>query len=62
MKKFVCFTSTTKYELTDKEILYMKPVIDKLGNTFIQVNYYDFEYCLSQTIYCSAIDVVNKQE
>lgn len=62
MKKFVCFTNTTKYELTDKEILYIKPFIDKLGNALIQVNYYDFEYCLSQTIYCRAIDVVDVEE
>ena len=62
MKKFVCFTDTTKYELTDKEILDIKPIIDKLGNAWIQVNYYDFEYLLNQTLYCRAIDVIDTEE
>lgn len=62
MKKFVCFTSTTQYELTEKEIMYIKPFVDNLGNALIQVNYYDFEICLSQTLYCRAIDVIDTEE
>ena len=62
MKKFVCFTDTAKYEFTDKEILNIKPTIDKNGIAILIVNYYDFEYCLNQTIYCRAIDVVDMEE
>lgn len=62
MKIFVCFTSAGKYELTDKEILNIKPCADKHGNALIQVNYYDFEMCLNQTLYCVAIDVIDNGE
>ena len=62
MRKFVCFAANSKYELTDREILHMEPGIDEFGNASIQVNYYDFEYGLSQTIYCRAIEVVYVEE
>ena len=62
MRKFVCFTANSKYELTDKEILHMEPGIDELGNASIKVNYYDFEYGLGHIIYCRTIDVVYVEE
>lgn len=62
MRKFMCFTANSKYELNANQILNMEPNIDKLGNASIQVNYYDFEYGLSQTIYCRAIEVVYVEE
>lgn len=62
MRKFMCFTANSKYELNANQILNMEPNIDKLGNASIQVNYYDFEYGLSQTIYCRAIEVVYVDE
>ena len=62
MRKFVCFTANSKYELTDKEIVHMKPGIDEFGNASIQVKYYDFEYGLGHIIYCRAIEVVYVEE
>ena len=44
MRKFVCFTANSKYELTDKEIVHMKPGIDEFGNASIQVKYYEYVY------------------
>ena len=61
MKIFICRTTDfATYNLTDKEILNIKPTISKNGDAILIVNYYDFEYCLRQTIYCDRIDVVTK--
>jgi hypothetical protein len=63
MKMFICKVDDyTKYELTDSEILNIKPTIDKNGNAILIVNYYDFEYCINHTIYCERIDVVNDED
>ena len=60
MKIFVCKTKDLTYNLTDKEILNIKPTIAKNGDATLIVNYYDFEHCLRQTIYCDRIDVIEE--
>jgi hypothetical protein len=63
MRIFICRTTDgTVYKLTDKELLNVKPTIDKNGNAILIINYYDFEYCLRQTIYCDRIDVIGEEE
>ena len=62
MRTFICRTTDVAVKLTDKELLNVKPTIDRNGNAILIVNYYDFEYCLRQTIYCKAIDVVDVEE
>lgn len=63
MRIFICRTTdVTVYKLTDKELLNIKPTIDKNGNAILIVNYFDFEYYLRQTIYCDRIDVVGEEE
>ena len=62
-RKFICIVDDfTKYELTEQEILNIKPTIDKNGNAILIVNYYDFEYCLNLTVYCERIDVIDVEE
>lgn len=63
MRIFICRTTgTNTYKLTDKELLNIKPTIDKNGNAILIINYYDFEYCLRKTIYCDRIDVIGEEE
>ena len=63
MRTFICRTTNVAvYKLTDKELLNIKPTIDKNGNAILIVNYYDFEYCLRQTIYCDRINVIGEEE
>lgn len=62
MRTFICRTTDVSIKLTDKELLNVKPTIDKNGNAILIVNYYDFEYCLRQTIYCDRIDVISEEE
>ena len=63
MRTFTCRTTDIAvYKLTDKELLNIKPTIDKNGNAILIVNYYDFEYCLLKTVYCDRIDVIGEKE
>lgn len=63
MRTFICRTTDVAvHRLTDKELLNIKPTIDKNGNAILIINYYDFEYCLLQTIYCDRIDVIGEEE
>lgn len=63
MRIFICRTTdATVHKLTDKELLNIKPTIHKNGNAILIINYYDFEYCLRQTIYCDRIDVIGEEE
>ena len=63
MRIFICRTTDIAvHKLTDKELLNIKPTIDKNGNAILIVNYYDFEHCLLRTIYCDRIDVIGEEE
>lgn len=63
MRTFICKTAdVVVHKLTDKELLNIKSTIDKNGNAILIVNYYDFEYCLRQIIYCDRIDVMDTEE
>lgn len=63
MRIFICRTTdVTIHKLTDKELLNIKPTIDKNGNAILIINYYDFEYRLLRTIYCDRIDVIGEEE
>lgn len=62
MRVFMCKNAgVATYKLTDKEILNIKPTIAKNGDAILVVNYYDFEDCLSHTIYSDRIDVINEE-
>ena len=62
MRTFICRIADVAVKLTDKELLNIKPTIDRNGNAILIVNYYDFEYCLRKTIYCDRIDVIGEEE
>lgn len=63
MRIFICKTTDIAvYKLTDKELLNVKPTIDRNGNAILIVNYYDFEYCLNRVVYCDRIDVMDIDE
>ena len=63
MRIFICRTTDgAVYKLTAKELLNIKPTIDKNGNAILIINYYDFESRLLRTIYCSRIDVIGEEE
>ena len=63
MRTFICRTTDVAvYKLTDKELLNVKPTIDRNGNAILIVNYYDFEYCLNRVIYCDRIDAMDAEE
>ena len=63
MRTFICRTADiVVHKLTDKELLNIKPTINKNGNAILIVNYYDFEYCLNQVVYCDRIDVMDAEE
>ena len=62
MRTFICRTTDVIVKLTDKELLNVKPTIDKNGNAILIVNYYDFEHYLRQTICCDRIDVIGEEE
>ena len=62
MRTFTCRTTNVSVKLTDKELLNVKPTIDRNGNAILIVNYYDFEHCLNRVVYCDRIDVMDAEE
>lgn len=62
MRTFICRTTDVSVKLTDKELLNVKPTIDRNGNAILIVNYYDFEHCLNRAVYCDRIDVMDAEE
>lgn len=50
MTKIICKIDDGSLMLSDKEILNIKPVIDRFGKAKLLVNYYDFEYCVKSTL------------
>ena len=62
MRTFICRTTDVAVKLTDKELLNVKPTIDRNGNAILIVNYYDFKHCLNRVIYCDRIDAMDEEK
>ena len=58
MVKFLCKVGDNTIELLDKEIMNLRPSIDRSGKAVLIVNYKDLEYCVNLSIVCERVDIV----
>ena len=53
---FKCISDTDIYIMPYEDIISMTPVISQDNDPYIRVKFEDFEFCCTNTIYCSKIE------
>ena len=61
MIKFKCESDNDTFELSDKELKNIRPVIDRFGKARLLINYFDFEYCVNSTTFCNKINIIEEE-
>jgi hypothetical protein len=58
---FKCETDRESYIISAKDIISIKPILiptDEGGETYMRVEFYDNELCVTNSIYCTKIEQV----